>query len=380
LELSLKKNIIGCFVYLYGALWALPSQAQPQVELLNEPALESHLASQSVVLNMLKHDNSFIAVGERGHIIKWKNEREWQQYTVPVSVTITDVATLANGNLVAVGHDAVILLYKQESQEWIKVFDGYRLTNLLITSLESQITAQIQRLDKLPEGTDPYDEEYYLEDLQFALEDAEKEQQAGPNKPLLSVITADNGSVFATGAYGTLLQSKDNGETWKLVSRKIENVDKFHLNAIAKDANGHLFIVGENAIAARSSDDGESWQRMELPYHGSFFGIETSPNSKHLVAYGLQGHIAVSKDSGDSWRLLPKTLSISFLGGTVNEQGTAYLVGHGGLIVTFPLTAPENQSIYKHPSGSIFASIMLDEDKQVVLAGQSGIKRWTIGN
>ena len=380
--MSLKKIISGCFSLLCcsGLLFSSGLYAQNKLELLNEPALESHLASKSVLLNTIAHDSGYIAVGERGHIIEWTNPEQWSQFAVPVSVTITDVSKLANGDFVAVGHDAVILLFKQESQEWVKVFDGYSLTDLLITSLGKQIEAQELRLENLPPDASKYDEEYYLEDLQFALEDAQKEKQAGPNKPLLSVITADNGTVFATGAYGTLLQSKDNAQTWEFVNNRIDNESKFHLNAISKDAKGNLFIVGENAVAAKSSDNGESWERMDLPYNGSFFGIETSPNSDHLVAFGLQGHIAVSDDSGENWVLLPKSLSISFLGGTIDESGKAYLVGHGGLIVTFPLTNPENQSIYKHPSGSTFASVMLTSDKQLVLAGQLGIKRWTIGN
>jgi photosystem II stability/assembly factor-like uncharacterized protein len=372
----LKKVIIGCLALALSSV----SYAQNQLELLTEPALESNLASKSVLVNMIKHDDGFVAVGERGHIIKWIDNNQWTQFSVPVSVTITDVAELNNGDLIAVGHDAVILTLKQGGQEWVKVFDGYTLTDLLVTSLKKQIEAQALRLENLPSDASLYDEEYYLEDLQFALEDAQKEQTVGPNKPLLSVIVANNGTVFATGAYGTLLQSKDNGATWEFINNKLDNDNKFHLNATSKDANGTLFIVGENSVAASSSDNGESWQRMDLPYHGSFFGIETSPNSKHVVAYGLQGHIAISQDSGANWVLLPKKLSISFLGGTIDNNGTAYLVGHGGLILTFALKAPDKQSIYKHPSGSTFASVILESDKQLVLSGQLGIKRWTIGN
>lgn len=372
----MKKIIIGCLALALSSV----SYAQNQLELLNEPALESHLASKSVLINMIKQDDGFIAVGERGHIIHWIDNNQWTQFSVPVSVTITDVAKLNNGDLIAVGHDAVILVFKQDIQEWIKVFDGHSLTDLLITSLKKQIKAQQFHLENLPPDASLYDEEYYLEDLQFALEDAHKEQKTGPNKPLLSVIAANNGTIFATGAYGTLLQSKDDGGSWEFISNKLDNEEKFHLNAISKDKNGKLFIVGENSVAATSIDNGESWQRMDLPYHGSFFGVETSPNSNHLVAYGLQGHIAVSKDSGASWVLLPKKLSISFLGGTIDNNGTVYLVGHGGLVLTFALPAPEKQNIHKHPSGSTFASVILQNDKELVLSGQLGIKRWIIGN
>lgn len=368
--------VITSLMLAYSSL----GHSQNALELLNEPALESRLANKSVLLNIISDDDGIIAVGERGHIIKWMNARQWTQFDVPVSVSITDVSTLKNGNLVAVGHDAAILVYDKQSQTWSKVFDGYRLTDLLVTSLHKQIKVQELRLENLQEDDSEDDEQYYLEDLTFALQDAQKEQQAGPNKPLLSVITANDGTVFASGAYGTLLQSKDNGLSWEFVSNILDNPNKYHLNAMTKDASGKLFIVGENAVAARSSDNGTSWQRFDLPYRGSFFGIEAAMNSQNLVAYGLQGHIAVSNDSGENWKLLPKILSVSFLGGAIDKTGTVYLVGHGGIVLSFPVNDPENQSIHKHPSGSTFSSVIVEGDKQLVLSGQLGIKRWTIGN
>lgn len=380
LELFLKKIITACISCIYIVLFTSSAFAKTSLELLNEPSFESHLANKSVLLNLIKHSDNYVAVGERGHIIRWTSAQKWYQDKVPVSVSITAIAPLNNGNLIAVGHDAVILVYEQKNQSWRKVFDGYQLTDLLIRSLNKQIIVQQQKIENLPTDADAYDEEYYLEDLQFALEDAQKELPDGPNKPLLSVITANNGDVFAVGAYGILLQSKNSGESWELVSNRLENLDKYHLNAISKDTNGNLFIVGENAVAAKSSDNGKSWEPMQLPYQGSFFGIETAPNSPHLVAYGLQGHIAVSPDSGTSWVLLPKKLSISFLGGVIGDNNQVYLVGHGGLIVSFSLFAPESQNIYKHPSGNVLTAIALEGDKQFVLAGQSGIQRWTVGN
>lgn len=376
----MKKLILGCLSVVIYVAGVSISNAQNKLELLNEPALDSHLASKNVLVNMIKTEDGFFAVGERGHIIQWQTADQWKQFPVPVSVTITDIAKMSNDDYIAVGHDGVILVYQQEEKAWRKVFDGNSLTTLVVESLEQQIEAQTQLLENLPSDANETDEAYFLEDLEFALEDARLELEAGPNKPLLSVIVANNGSVFVSGAYGTLLQSVDFGLSWKFMSTEIENDNKFHLNATSKDSNGNLFIVGENAVAAKSADNGETWERMSLPYRGSFFGIEAAPNSNNLVAFGLQGHITVSRDSGESWTLLPKKLSVSFLGGVINDAGTVYLVGHGGLIVTFDINDPTKQNIYKHPSGAAFASIMLESDNQLVLAGQLGIKRWTIGN
>ncbi|ASP48449.1 WD40/YVTN/BNR-like repeat-containing protein [Cognaticolwellia beringensis] len=353
------------------------AQAKSSLDLLDLPAKQSSLASKSVLMAMIPMNNTILAVGERGHIISWKDNADWQQQS-PVSVSITNVTLLSDGSKIAVGHDGVILKTENNSSTWRKVFTGAELTKLKIAQLKKQHAAlklvinATQDEDELEELT------YQLEDLAFALEDNQIELESGPNKPLLSVTRTASDLLFATGAYGTLLTSNDKGETWTLISKRLDNPDKFHLNSIITTSNDHLYIVGENGMGFQSTNQGKTWSSMALPYYGSLFGIIAhAEKSKQLVAFGLQGNLMVSLDGGENWQHKKLPTSASLLGGDFSPQGKAYLVGHGGIIVDF---MPENLAslhINKHPSGAALSSVLVQKNS-LILAGQFGISSWLL--
>ncbi|MBA6390266.1 sialidase [Colwellia sp. BRX10-3] len=354
------------------------AEAKSSLDLLELPAKQSSLASKSVLMAMTSINNTVLVVGERGHIISWNNKDDWQQQQSPVSVSITNVTILSDGSKIAVGHDGVILKAENSSSTWRKVFTGAELTKLKIAQLTKQqaalklLISETQDEDVLEELT------FQLEDFAFALEDNQIELKSGPNKPLLSVARTANDLLFASGAYGALLTSEDKGETWSLISKRLDNPDNFHLNSIIVTTNDQLYIVGENGMGFHSVNQGKTWSTMAMPYYGSLFGIiANTEKPEQLVAFGLQGNLMVSLDGGANWQHKKLPTSASLLGGDFSKQGQAYLVGHGGLIVDF---LPENLAtlrINKHPSGAALSSILVQENS-LVLAGQFGISTWLL--
>jgi len=354
------------------------AEAKTSLDLLELPAKKSALASKSVLMAMTPNNNAILAVGERGHIINWKSQSDWQQQQSPVSVSITHIRVLSNGSKIAVGHDGVILKSAPESNTWRKVFTGAELTKLKIAQVKEQYKAlqlvitNTQDEDELEELT------YQLEDLAFAIEDNQLELISGPNKPLLSVTSTANDTLFATGAYGSFLTSNDLGETWSLISQRLDNPDNFHLNSVITNPDDQLYIVGENGMGFHSDNQGETWSSMALPYSGSLFGIIANPtNPAQLVAFGLQGNLMVSLDGGAHWQHKKLPTSASLLGGTFSKQGKAYLVGHGGLIVDLLPEDLSTLAINKHPSGAALSSVLVQENS-LVLAGQFGILTWLL--
>lgn len=354
------------------------AEAKTSLDLLELPAKKSALASKSVLMAMTPNNNAILAVGERGHIINWKSQSDWQQQQSPVSVSITHIRVLSNGSKIAVGHDGVILKSAPESNIWRKVFTGAELTKLKIAQVKEQYKAlqlvitNTQDEDELEELT------YQLEDLAFAIEDNQLELISGPNKPLLSVTSTANDTLFATGAYGSFLTSNDQGETWSLISQRLDNPDNFHLNSVITNPDDQLYIVGENGMGFHSDNQGETWSSMALPYSGSLFGIIANPtNPAQLVAFGLQGNLMVSLDGGAHWQHKKLPTSASLLGGTFSKQGKAYLVGHGGLIVDLLPEDLSTLAINKHPSGAALSSVLVQENS-LVLAGQFGILTWLL--
>lgn len=380
------KSIL--LVTLLGSVFTV-AQAKGSPDLLKRPSTSSALATKSVLMSMTPNNDAILVVGERGHIIDWQNDSTWQQQQSPVSVAITDVTILSDGSKIAIGHDGIILKADSNSTTWRKVFTGKEITQFKIAQLQQQY----QSLEQVILNTQDEDEleelAYQLEDLTFAIEDNLLELKSGPNKPLLSVTHTSNDILFATGAYGILLRSKDQGETWQLVSEQLENPDSYHLNSITTTADDQLYIVGENGTGFHSIDLGQTWSVIAFPYNGSLFGIiantightpstdnsYTTKNKVQLVAFGLQGNIMVSLDGGVHWQHTKLPNNTSLLGGSFSKQGKAFLVGHGGVIVSF---APKNLTslkITKHPSGAALSSILV-KDNSLILAGQFGISQW----
>ena len=350
-------------------------------ELLDAPATPSLLSDKGVLIDVLHAEQKFIALGERGHIVQWQANRPLVQESTPVSVTLTAIAQLDQQGMVAVGHDGVILTRDADSTEWQKRFDGYALSRLMVERLRQQLS---ERQAALEAASDPYEQDelaFLVEDTEFALEDAELELAQGPNKPLLDVISIGD-KIIAIGAYGIILVSEDRGANWSLQNQLVDNPDKFHLNAITRDAQNNLFIVGENGLGFASYDQGESFEVMELPYYGSFFGISAAPNSPHLVAFGLKGNIAISPDRGLNWQLLKSPSQVSLLGADINEDGTVYLVGHGGVILSFVLNAQQDIKIQRHPSGASLAGVVApnSQESPLTLVGQFGISQIMLAN
>ncbi|MFT6989611.1 MAG: photosystem II stability/assembly factor-like uncharacterized protein [Paraglaciecola sp.] len=369
----MRKRSILLSILLSG--FVINASAQGQFDLLQIPALTSGIANKSIITNIIKHQDQIIAVGERGHILSWSDMDNWQQHTVPVSLTLTDITTLNDGTRFAVGHDSVILKNDPQSDIWTTVFDGNELTKLKITFISKKIETLQNQLDELTDEDEIEELQFNIEDLQFNMEDAEVELEDGPNKPLLGITASVNNQLFAVGAYGTLLTSDDLGNTWQLIDGQIENPDQYHLNSIVTADNGLIYIVGENGLGFSSKDNGLSWQTMDMPYDGSLFGITTKQNS--LVAFGLQGNFMVSYDNGQSWEASNIGSSASLLGGVIADDMTASLVGHAGIIVRFNVNDISNISLHRHPSSAIFSSVLI-RDKSLVLAGQFGMTTWLV--
>jgi len=372
-------SVVSLLFFNFFALLSNSAEAKNTLDLTELPSIKSALANKSVIMDIIPNGNSILAVGERGHIINWKNDTDWQQEQAPVSVAITSVTGLSDGSRVAVGHDGIIIKADPNSDVWRKVFTGVQLTKLKIALLQKQSKALQLEIEQTQDEDKKEDLTYQLDDINFGVEDSQLELKSGANKPLLSITTTSNDTLFATGAYGTLLTSIDKGESWRLISDRLKNPDNYHLNAVIATSNDQLYIVGENGRGFSSQDLGETWSVMNLPYSGSLFGLiaNIKNGNTQLVAFGLQGHFMISNDGGAHWITKKLPTSASLLGGEFSKQGQAYLVGHGGLIVSFNLENIDALKIEKHPSGAALSSVVVKEDS-LILAGQFGILSWSI--
>jgi len=347
------------------------------IDLLQKPSIESKLAETSLLIDLVENKTNILAVGERGHVINWQGPQKWQQEKAPVSVLLTAVTVLSDGTKVALGHDSAIIVCAADSKQWHKVFDGNELLNLKIALFKKQISSLTTEIAATENEEVKEELEFQLEELTFTLDDTLAEQKDGPNKPLLSIAATNNDLLFATGAYGTLLISDDKGTSWTLLEDKIQNPEKYHLNSVVTTPDNKIYIAGENGLGFASSDKGNSWVKMNMPYAGSLFGIRAQSNTENLVAFGLQGNLMASNDSGLTWSHKKIETSASFLGGTIDSSGRAYIVGHGGLVIDFNVNDIDNINIRKHPTGAAFSNVLIRDDT-LILVGQFGIITWPL--
>jgi photosystem II stability/assembly factor-like uncharacterized protein len=281
-----------------------------------QPSETMPRASRSLLLDLVRTASGYVAVGERGHVLRSDDGRGWAQLTVPTRSALTSIAT-ADGQLWVGGHDGVILHSTDGGQTW-----------------------KAQRRDP------------------FKLEAGEQAADHDPRQgaPVLDIYFRDASHGFAVGAHSLMLATSDGGATWtpkqvlaapaasdkpaapmqgdlfSAEDLELEEEADPHFNAIAAAGEHTLVIVGERGTFLRSDDDGENWSRLPFPYKGSMFGVLWL-GEQHLLAYGLRGNVYESRDNGGSWNKVDTGASVSLMGGTMVEGGGVVLAGANGTVL-----------------------------------------------
>jgi photosystem II stability/assembly factor-like uncharacterized protein len=131
-------------------------------------------ASKSLLLDIVKTASGYVAVGERGHVLRSDDGRAWTQLVVPTRSALTSIAT-ADGQLWVGGHDGVILHSTDGGQTW-----------------------KAQRRDP------------------FRLAQGESAADHDPRQgaPILDIGFRDASHGIAVGAHSLMLVTTDGGVTW----------------------------------------------------------------------------------------------------------------------------------------------------------------------
>lgn len=338
------------------------------------PAESVRLADESLILDVTRAGERYVAVGSRGHVLLSTDGREWEQAeSVPVRATLTRVE-FVGGRLWAVGHDSTILHSTDLGRTWT-----------------------LQYFKPLWDG-------------------------AITEQPLLDVHFFDANRGIAVGAYGLIMTTEDAGSSWSvshmeeaMTSEAIDweapvnaetalveedpfsgstgsdgddsDDDSFydasqdfdrgcyefmecHLNSILALDDRRVMIAAEGGYGFRSEDAGETWESFRFPYPGSMFGLVPAPGG--IMAFGLRGHVQMSADFGTSWRELETSVTSSLLGGGIDPEGYPVLVGAAATVLTYD---PQAQSfrVSQDRLGGDYAAVAFAEDGSMILAGEDGL-------
>lgn len=304
-------------------------------------------AAESLLVDAVNINGKLVVVGARGHILVSKDDgRSWKQAKVPTQNLITGVYFASSDYGWAVGHEAVILHTTDGGDSW-----------------NFQYGAPF-----LPPGTEGVDEIPYEE---MTDDDFLAMNRAG--SPLLDVWFKNEKEGFAIGAYGYFLHTDNGGETWEDWSKRLGNVDGWHLNAIGSSDGNLIYVAGEKGVLFRSVDGGNTWEVLNSPYDGSFFGLVVGPGQDEALLFGLQGHIFRTSDRGDTWREVMTENQNGLMAGTLYGDRGVILVGNGGVMM---FSKDDGNSFVKQVTDdrASIAGIVKTKTNKLVLVGQGGVK------
>ncbi|MGH8441330.1 MAG: WD40/YVTN/BNR-like repeat-containing protein [Nevskiaceae bacterium] len=309
-------GFLGATAFLVVAVFSAAAQDEAPLVVKPRPAERMSLAAKSLLLDVVRAGDGFVAVGDRGSILLSADGKQWEQADVPVRAALTAVTFVDAQRGWAVGHDAAIVATGDGGKTWS------------------------------------------LQNFQPELE-----------KPLLDVLFLDASRGIAVGAYGLLLTTADGGKTWKEQDSPIRE-EEVHFNALTRLANGSLFIAGESGMLAISSDQGRSWSKLRSPYDGTFFGVlPAGPNG--VLVFGMRGNAYLSPNARGGWTKLQTHSVASMFGGTALPGGELAMVGLNGVI--FIADGSGKVRSLQTPSGTpLSAAIPLDGG--LLAVGESGVQ------
>tara|TARA_R110000850_G_scaffold277147_1_gene424646 strand:+ start:7578 stop:8657 length:1080 start_codon:yes stop_codon:yes gene_type:complete len=253
---------------------------------LFEKAPNQPYPSTQPVIGLATAGSDLIGVGLRGLIIRSEdNGKTWQQISSPVATDLIDVQFSDSKNGWAVGHDSVLLQTDDGGRSWSVNLDGKKLKNLLENHYSSA------------PSLDDFERENMLAEIDFATSTS-----ANPEvipTPFLNVHIDENGEGFVLGAFGMLLYTDDNGESWVPWIERTDNERRMHLYGIASADDGSMYISGEQGLLMRLDRELKRFVEVNIPYPGTLFGV--SIHGEVILAYGLRGNLFASKDHAGSW-------------------------------------------------------------------------------
>jgi photosystem II stability/assembly factor-like uncharacterized protein len=343
-------------------------------DVLVTPSMIAVKAKQNLLLDIAKAGERLVAVGARGHILySDDNGGKWTQSKVPVSVLLTSVVFPSVRNGWAVGHSGVILHSSDSGETWEKQFDGNAANQMIITQYENKINT-LKASVELASEDDVEELEIQLEDAEFGMEDAVADAGIGASKPLLDAYFINDKEGLVVGAYGFIFKTFDGGATWQNYGSRMDNLDRFHLNAIAHIGESVLLVAGEAGVLFRSEDNGETWETVESPYTGSFFGLAETGEANGVLAFGLRGNVFRSVDAGVTWESVDSPTESTLISATDNGEGDISIVGNSGSVLFSEDAGRTFSETIRDDRLGVHSAVFVTKNELVVV-GEKGVIR-----
>ncbi|SER11022.1 Uncharacterized protein SAMN04488038_11640 [Solimonas aquatica] len=154
---------------------------------------------------------------------------------------------------------------------------------------------------------------------------------------LYDVVVDERGRVTVVGEFGLIIRSDDGGDSWRLLWRAespVEDVPAPALWALTLGEDGVGYAVGQEGLIVKTADDGRSWRKLDSGTHSGLQGVQMVAGGQ-VLAIGIR-ELLESRDGGATWqRLAGEDISTEWYQGLAAPQsGSAVLaVGHSGRVL-----------------------------------------------
>ncbi|MBV8500336.1 MAG: glycosyl hydrolase [Paucibacter sp.] len=297
------------FAIVFAAALLTGGAALADEDPLDLPSQPSELAPMRPITAIARAGDSVVAVGSRGHVLRSSNGGgSWTQSPLPLSSDLTAVQFVNAKTGYAVGHDGVVLRSDDGGASWRKLLDGRAANQLLLAHMRSVAEAGGETGQRL-------------------LAEAQRDADAGPDKPFLDLFFTSAEKGFVVGAYNLIFRTVDGGKSWQPWFDRTNNPKFFNLYAI-RPCGDSLCIAGEAGLLLKLDGKAQRFQALASPYEGSFFGLVAAKAG--LIAFGMRGHAYLSSDEGRSWQPLDTGLGASITAGDALPDGRVALVDQAG--------------------------------------------------
>lgn len=325
-------------------------------DVLDVPARESGLASQSLLNGLAAAGKRLVAVGQRGHIVYSDDAgQHWRQAQVPVTSDLVAVSFPSPRRGWAVGHDGVVLHSADGGATWAKQLDGRSAGQLMLAYYQAQA-------DKGLLGS--------ADEAARLVGEASRIAGQGAENPFLDVWFADEDNGFVVGAFNLVFRTADGGKTWEPWFHRTANPNRLHLYSV-RGIGAAVYVTGEQGLVLKLDNASGRFHALATPYRGTYFGV--LGNDDAVLVFGLRGNAFRSTDGGSNWQRVDT--------GVQEGLTAAALVGDGKQV----LVSQSGRVLVSTDGGARFTSLKLDRmtpasavfpagNGAVAIAGARGVR------
>jgi photosystem II stability/assembly factor-like uncharacterized protein len=172
------------------------------------------------------------------------------------------------------------------------------------------------------------------------------------------------------GFNGIILKSFDRGETWDTLSTQFEG----HLYTVVFIDSLKGYAAGSYSMIYKTISGGQLWAPLNNPNQGGNHHIRDMAFSDFNTGFtvDIHGHILRTFNAGATWDSLYSKVTTALYTISINEEGTIFSGGFGGMILRSPDTGLNWQPVSAGPRINL-VSIDFPQSSIGFITGSGGL-------